>query len=52
MMDIFTHDGKSFNLNLNEMQNFRDLSIESGFYANISSKIREKFSLLVCRDPS
>lgn len=42
MMDIFTHDGKSFNLNLNEMQNFRDLSIESGFYANISSKIREE----------
>ncbi len=42
MMDIFTHDGKSFNLDLEEMQNFRELGIESGFYANISSKIREE----------
>jgi polysaccharide export outer membrane protein len=42
MMDIFTHDGKSFNLDLKEMQNFRKLGIESGFYANISSKIRDE----------
>ena len=42
MMDIFTHDGKSFNLDLKEMQNFRELGIKSGFYANISSKIRDE----------
>ncbi len=42
MMDIFTHDGKSFNLDLSELQNFNDLDIKTGFYANISSKIREE----------
>ena len=47
MMDIFAHDGKSL-IKFKKMQ--RELGIESGFYANISSKIREVF-LLVCKDP-
>jgi protein involved in polysaccharide export with SLBB domain len=42
ILDIFTHDGQSFNLDLSEKKNFEDLGIKSGFYANISSKIRKE----------
>ena len=41
-MDIFTHNGDSFNVNIDENVDFQDLGIKGGFYANLSSKIREE----------
>ena len=46
LMDIFTHDGDSFNVNIDENIDFQDLGIKGGFYANISSKLgNEVFSV-------
>ena len=42
LMDIFTHDGDSFNVNLDQNIDFQDLGIKGGFYANLSSRIREE----------
>ena len=42
LMDIFTHNGDSFNVNIDENVDFQDLGIKGGFYANLSSKIREE----------
>ena len=42
LMDIFTHNGDSFNVNLDQNIDFQDLGIQGGFYANLSSKIREE----------